>query len=148
MSETINIQIKFNEYIPEIGQEYVDAIYIPYADYIANTILNQGVAIPTDLEDYDFTKEYRELIDTEKSTRITNHVDRIKNPPVVEEVELTEEDIQAQLNSIEQQKQELDIKRAELTNVISEKIAIREELELEARLEEVKIGREDLIVGK
>lgn len=113
MSETRQIQIRFTEKT-DVG-EYSDALYFPLDAY------NNG----------EITEEH---IAAEKSNRITNWTEMIKNPPVVEVAELTPEEIQAQIDSVEQMVQSFEIQKQELVSLRSvriEEIMIAEQLALE-----------------
>ena len=113
MANTYRIQVITKEFVPEVGTEYVDAQYF---DVPANMTIEQ------------FKASNESTINAEKATRIANYVDAVKNPP--KPVEPTKEQLEAEAQSIADQKVALDQRLSDIaialvdakSEIISEKV--------------------------
>jgi hypothetical protein len=101
--------------------EFRDALYIPVDEYDSMT-----------------DEQYSDYVNKSTSERIETFVDRVKNPPIIEEVEPTEEDIQNELDSIEQQKIYLENRKTELTSTMSAMISAKMNPVDEKPIEDIK----------
>ena len=114
-SQEVMIQVKFKEMVNVNGMqiEYSDALYFKPEEYSAKTQAD---------------------IDAVKAVRVANFKEAVLNP--VKPKELSKEEIQAQLTSIEEQKVTLESQKVELEAKLTA-ISANEE-PLEEPIEEVK----------
>lgn len=93
MPNTYRIQVITKDYVPELGHEYSDAQYFQ---------VDSSMTID------EFRSQNESLIEAEKSKRIANWIDAIKNPPPP--IERTREQLQEEKAELLRQIDDLDVR--------------------------------------
>lgn len=104
MANTYRVQVLTKEFVKELNTEYSDAQYFE---------------IPVDMTIEQFQKQNEDIINAEKSNRIANFIEAIKNPPIQEPP--TKEELIAQQQSLIDQKAQIEALVADLDAQIAEK---------------------------